>query len=268
MSTYHGDTPSDICAALESVLDQTLIPNEIVLVLDGKIDIENHNTVEKFRNKYPDLLKVYPLNENIGLGPALNYGLRQCQYEWVARMDSDDIAVRNRFETQVQYILQNPTVDVLGGHAEEFYQTPGDLKRINKSPVQDEIYAYSRWRNPVIHPTVFYRKSAVIAVNSYSNIPYFEDYYLWLQMIKAGYKIVNVNKILINFRNSSTISRRHGLAYARYELNFLQNAHSKKLLNTFYFLSNIVVRIPVRLLPRKVLNLLYGQVLRKRSSKS
>jgi glycosyltransferase involved in cell wall biosynthesis len=263
MSTYHGDTPSAVGAALDSVFDQTLIPDEVVLILDGQIDVENQNVIERCRLKYSNLLKIFQLNENLGLGPALNYGLSKCQNEWVARMDSDDIAVRDRFENQVQYILQNPTIDVLGGHAEEFYNVPGDLKRVNKSPVQGEIFAYSRLRNPVVHPTVFYRKSAVIAVNSYSNIPYFEDYYLWLQMLHAGYKIANLNKILIYFRNSSTISRRHGLTYAKYELNFLQKAHSHNLLSTFYLLSNILLRIPVRIMPREILAFLYGKVLRK-----
>ena len=107
MSVYYKEKPEWLEFSLSSVLDQTLLPNEIVIVKDGPIDDELNLVIDEYSNKNPELFKVYSLNKNVGLGPALNYGMKQCQYDLIARMDSDDYIVPERFEKQLSIYKEN-----------------------------------------------------------------------------------------------------------------------------------------------------------------
>ena len=263
ISTYRNDNPVFLRTALQSLFDQTLLPNQIVLVVDGPILPELENVISDFKVLHPDILDIYPLEKNVGLGPALNYGLLKCRNELVARMDSDDISLKHRFQLQLEYLHQHPEIDVLGANVEEFSKTPGDLQRINKSPVGSELYKYSRWRNPINHPAVIFKKSAVITSNSYEDVPYFEDYYLWINLLAKGYKFHNLQDVLLLFRNDiDTIGRRQGFAYIKHEISFLNKAYANSYLELPYYLMGFAVRLPLRILPKGLLSKFYHYFLR------
>ena len=129
MSVYEKETPEYLQAALDSILvNQTIMPTEVVVVEDGPLNDGLYDILEEFRKKFP-CLKTVPLRKNVGLGDALNEGLKHCSYEWVARMDSDDIAVDTRFESQLTFIKHNPDIDLLGGNITEFLNSPFQKKR-------------------------------------------------------------------------------------------------------------------------------------------
>lgn len=264
MSVYYKETPGNLASALYSVINQSLPPTEIVLVKDGLLGEELNKVIENYCTKI-DYLKTIQLPENVGLGKALQIGLEHCSYEIVARMDSDDICFHNRFEVQIPRISDS-SIAVIGGFLEEFEGKPGDLKRIKKTPVSaTEVEKYAKWRSPVNHPTAVFRKSVIKMVGSYIDMPLFEDYYLWIRLLNKGYKIVNVPVPVLYFRvNKHMLDRRRGIAYLRNELLFLRRLKKENLVSLHSFLLLILIRIPLRLLPKQVFTGFYSLILRNK----
>ena len=185
--------------ALSSILkEQTLIPNEVVLVEDGPLNKELYEVVDKYKKAYPNILKVYPLEKNGGLGPALNYGLSKCSNELIARMDSDDVSCKDRFEKQISYLSNHPEISVLGGAISEFEEDPNVPVRLKAMPKSyEEVKKYARFRNPVNHVTSCFRKTDIESVGSYKDMFYLEDHYLWSRLLVNKKKIENLVFFLI-----------------------------------------------------------------------
>ena len=262
MSVYNGDSPLFFEEALNSVINQELQPSEIVIVNDGPINKSLELIQQKFSDLAPFKVKFLKLKVNNGLGIALQKGISLCDYPWIARMDSDDICRPSRFKLQSEYIRNNNDVDVLGGYIEEF-----DSKNINeKHPPLDQegILKMMRYRNPMSHVTIVFRKKAVLDVGSYEHYPFFEDYYLWAKMITKGYKFANIPYILVNVRvGRDMIGRRHGLKYAKYEIDLLDMLYNFKIIkNRVLYLVIITIRVLPRLFPKFVLQFIYKNFLR------
>jgi len=265
ISVYNKENPHHLDRALASIVNQTKIPSQIVLVKDGILTADLNAVIERYDNLYRGMFTIVPLLTNQGLGDALNEGLKQCSYEWIARMDSDDICIENRFEIQIDFINKHKDISVTGGYIEEFIDTPGDLKRIKKVPLSyQEVKIFAKKRNPLSHPSVMFRKSAVENVGGYERMLFFEDYFLWLKLIKAGYKIANTEQVLLYFQvGNDMIGRRHGLPYAKHELNFAQQAKNKHFFHTTDMIRFVSTRFPIRLLPKPILKFLYRNLVRK-----
>ena len=182
ISVYIKEKPEFLKKALDSIYNQTLRPDEIVLVKDGILTRELENVIsierKKFENQNIDFVCVQ-LQKNMGLGIALQKGLEKCKYEYIARMDSDDIALEDRFEKQADYMRQNSDLSVVGGYIDEF-DKEGKIIRTKTMPLKHtELYKYGKYRNPLNHMTVFFRKKDVLAVGGYQPLKGLEDYYLW-----------------------------------------------------------------------------------------
>lgn len=263
ISVYKGDNPKFFSEALESIYSQTLQASEIVLVEDGSLTNELYAVIEKYRLSKLNL-KVVKLETNSGLGEALRVGLNYCCYEIVARMDSDDIAFHDRFEKQVSYLLTHPNTDVLGAHILEFEFKPGDLNKQKRVPItHQEVVRYATLRNPINHPTVIFRKKAVLSVGSYKSMPLFEDYYLWLRMLKAGCIIENLDTTVLYFRVANMHKRRHGLSYFKKEIHFFRTLKNENLISVKQYMLMLGTRLPFRILPKRVLSVIYNQFLRE-----
>ena len=99
MSCYKNDNPDFLRAAIISSYEQqTLKPDEFVLIVDGPVSKNIDEVIYEFENKYGDIFKVHRLKENKGLGNALRIGVTICSYDYVVRMDADDISREDRFE--------------------------------------------------------------------------------------------------------------------------------------------------------------------------
>ena len=154
-------------ASLDSIFHQTLLPDEVILVEDGPLTSELEQIVYDYSTRYP-VLKIVPLPTNQGLGKALNEGLKHCSYDLVARMDTDDIAMPDRFRRQIQIFEEHPEIDVCGAWVDEFEGNKRNILSTRKLPeYHEEIAAYAKRRNPINHPVVMFRKSAVIAAGGY-----------------------------------------------------------------------------------------------------
>lgn len=249
-SIYINTDLKELIIAIDSLLMQEYTPNEIVIIVDGIIK-KNIKPFLDFIADNKSLFKIYYLKRNIGLGLALNYGIKKCRNKLIARFDSDDINLEDRLKIQYDMLIKNPEVSVIGSDILEFNNFNEDLiiKRMRYN-FKNRFRSYMI-RNPLNHPTVLFRKADIIKVGLYKDMKFFEDYELWLRCIKSGLKINNINKPLVAMKRESYFSRRKGLKYAFYELKFLKENIKQKTISRF-FIPVYIIRILVRIIPFKI----------------
>lgn len=267
MSVYAKEKPEYLEEALNSLINQTMMPNEIVIVKDGKLTPELDKVIDGFVNmpKYGHLFKLVPLSVNVGLGLALNAGIEACSYDLIARADSDDISLSSRFEEQVGYMDQHPGTIILSANIQEFDETMKNELAMKVVPESDtEIKRFIKRRNPFNHMATVYRKSVIQKIGSYEHCMYFEDYYLWCKAVAYGGSFHNIQKPLVNARAGySMIARRGGLKYVVHICIFQKMAKKIKVFSLFDVTVNVATRLPVALLPKSFRAFLYKFSLRK-----
>lgn len=199
MSLYNAENPHFLEQCFMSISTQVLKPTELVLVLDGPINHDLHLVISRWVSALN--IVVVPLEHNVGLSKALNYGLNFCEYELVARMDTDDMCYPERFIKQIEFMVDNDDVDILGGYCEDITDY-GDSIRIRKVPTDHDLILKSIWTCPFIHPSVVFRKSKILSIGSYSeNAPHRQDdYELWIRAAFAGFRFSNIPSVLIKYR--------------------------------------------------------------------
>ena len=263
MSVYHKEQPEYLRDSIESMLNQTAKPDEIVLVKDGPLT----EALEKVIYEYKDnpILNVIELKENVGLGKALNIGLTKCRNEIVARMDTDDISELERCEKQYK-ILKSQEVSVVGASVAEFIDDKNNIVAY-KDVIENhnEIIQRMKYRNAINHPTVMFKKSDVISAGSYQHCFLNEDYYLWIRMILKGYRFMNIDKPLVRMRiTNETYLRRGGWKYFITQKKLFEYMLEEKYINIMEYLYNNAIRFVTRLLvPNKLRKILYLKLLRR-----
>ena len=247
---------------MQSIWDeQSVKPDEIVLVQDGKLTDELYEVIDKWQKKLREVLKTVPLEKNVGLGDALNIGLQHCSNELVARMDTDDIARNDRFEKQLK-IFEDSDVDICSSWVSEFDNDENEIISYRKVPeTHEEIVDFAKKRCPINHPAVMYKKSSVQSAGGYKKMMWFEDYYLWARMILNGSKFYNIQEPLVNMRAGyGQLERRSGFKYAIEEYKFLIRLKEIGFLNGFEFCRNLLVRFTARVLPKKIVKAIYKKL--------
>lgn len=266
MSVYFKENPEYFDLALKSnLLDQTLKPSEFVLVCDGPLNADLDKVIEKYRKLFPEIFKVYRLSENGGLGEALNYGLKKCTYEIVARSDSDDICVAERFEKQIEFLKNNTDIAVLGSAIDEFDFDPDKRMFLKLLPTTGaELYEFAKFRSPLNHMSVIFRKSIVQSVGSYMHMKYLEDYYLWLRILIAGYKIANLSDVLVHARiGNGMVYRRSSREYISGWEKLSRYMLKEKMINKAEYLRNILAIRAFIYMPVSIKTFSYKKLLRK-----
>ncbi|WP_171548655.1 glycosyltransferase [Acinetobacter sp. Ac_3412] len=267
LSLYHKEKVEYLEKCFESIWDQqTLKPTEIVLVLDGPIGEGLTKSVEHWQQKLGNILKIVTLAENVGLGKALNEGLKHCTNEWVFRMDTDDICTPDRFSKQVAFIKENPDVVLFGGQILEFNQDVSDAHVLKAVPENhNEIKAFAQNRCPFNHMTVAYRHDVITALGGYQHHLFMEDYNLWLRVIGAGYKVANLPDVILFARVGNGMhARRKGLEYIKSEKKLLDLKKELKLQDPIRANIVFLLRSVFRLLPSTMLGKIYNNFLRKK----
>jgi len=252
ITVYYTENPDYLDRALKSIWDdQTLKPNQIVLVKDGPLTKGLDMVINKWKNNISDTLDILPLKKNIGLGGALSKGINICRFDLIARMDTDDISTPDRFAKQVDFLNKNLHVDIFGSDVSEFSLNENILDGFRRVPkTHDRIIKISRKRNPFNHPSVMYRKKSVLKAGGPLNLTGFDDYYLWVRMINKGAKCANTSDILLKMRaGSGQMLRRGGVKYAFYELKFQRMLLNMKYISIVEFFLNLMIRTPIRILP-------------------
>lgn len=265
---YYKENPLFFEQALDSILNQTLLPDEIVIVKDGPLTEDLDFIVKKYILKYPKLFNIIALEKNVGLGDALSIGILNCNNEIIARMDSDDIARSDRFEKQIKYLKEHPDIDVLGSWISEFEDIPENIISYRQLPVDhDEIYRFGQFRCPINHMTVMYKKDAVIKAGNYQTFKNIEDYYLWGRMLINGAKFANLPECLVNVRAGNAMFKRR--ANLTYFLNSELPIHTELFrmgyINFWQYIRNIILKFSLRILPFQFMKIIYFYFLRRQA---
>ena len=263
MSVYVKENPFFLNESLNSILvDQTVIPNEVVLIKDGPLTEELDKVISNFQVNHQQL-KVIALEKNVGLGEALSVGLESCSYDLVARMDSDDISESNRFEKQINYFFNHPKCVLLGSNIKEFHETVSNF-RLKKQPLtKEEIEKYSKFRNPFNHPSVMFKKKYIVNLEGYEHCPLFEDYLLWVKVIHSGAEVANLEESTVYMRASNGLySRRGGYKYCLNILNFRNKCLKNGYINIFDYIKVVPIQLIMALMPGSIREKIYVKVLR------
>ena len=255
MSVYHKDDAVFFDRALQSITEeQTIMPSEIVLVCDGPLNSGLDAVIDVYRKRYP-IFNIIRLPQNKGLGNALKLAVENASYELLARMDSDDVAVSDRFEQQISFFEEHPENDIVGGDITEFIGEEKNIVGKRVVPKTDsEIKEYMKKRAAFNHVSVMYKKSAVQAAGGYLDWFWNEDYYLWIRMQLNNAVFANTGTVLVNVRvGEEMYQRRGGKKYFQSEYGLQKLMLDKKMIGVATFIGNVGKRVIVQmLLPNKV----------------
>lgn len=267
ISVYSKENPEYLKQALESVINQTLMPSEIVVIEDGTIPLELEEVILSFLNQYPDIFNIIRFEKNRGLDKVLADGIKLCKYNIIARMDSDDISRSDRFEKQIKFLKEHPDIDVVGSWVSEFDTNPDNIYAQRQVPLEHEkIYKFAQFRCPMNHPSVMYKKEAVINADNYHNWGVVTgDYELWGRMLNKGYKFANIPENLVNLRaGKNMLKRRIGLKYIFYEYKIMYSFLKSGFINEFEFIRNVTLKFLLRIIPDFFRQFIYNRYLRKK----
>ena len=262
MSLYKKEHPEYLRLALDSMINQTAKPDEIVLVEDGPLTPELYAVVKEYKEN----LTIVVNETNLGLGLALNEGLKACRNELVARMDTDDISVLTRCGKQLQYFNEHPEITILGGQIEEFIDSSEDVVGKRIVPETDtELKEFMKRRCPFNHMTVMFKKSDVIKAGNYQDWFWNEDYYLWIRLALEGFLFANLPDTLVHTRvGTEMYQRRGGKRYFESEIGLQKLMLNRKMISLGTFVMNCGKRFIIqRVLPNKIRGLVFRMFARE-----
>lgn len=270
MSVYHFEKAEYLNRSLQSVWDdQSLKPNQIVLIEDGPLGTELHKVIDEWKERLQDVFCIVTNEKNIGLTKSLNKGIQYITSELIARADSDDISMPTRFALQEKFLAEHPDVDILGGAMQEFNEE-NDCLNVRRYPsTHEQARKYIMKASPLAHPSVMMRKKIFDEGLRY-NEEYrtSQDVALWFDALNAGYHIANLDDIILHFRQNSSVFKRRGRAKAWNEFKiYIKGIYRKKGLFTFYYVYPLS-RLLFRLMPARLIELVYKSNMRNKMLQS
>ena len=264
MTVYTKDNPDYFALSLDSMINQTCKPDEIVIVKDGPIRKQLQDIIDSRKNRQVKIIQLQ-LPVNKGLGLALNEGIKICKNELIARMDADDYSMPNRCELQLKMFEKYPDLDIIGCPVDEFVDDIDNVVGCRNVPyTNDEIYAFAKKRDPFNHPTVMYKKSVVLKAGMYSDYRKNQDTDLWIKMLSNGAQCMNLKEHVFRFRfDSDTYRKRKSWVNTKILLEIRYKAWQSGFNTFFDFLLVATSQIGVYILPVWFQRWLYTAVLRR-----
>lgn len=255
MSVYIKENPVFLKESIESILNQTYKADQFILIKDGPLTTELDFLISQYEQNYPDLFTIVNLDVNIGLGAALNIGIRKSRNELVARMDSDDISMPERCLEEVRQFERDNTLAIVGTYIDEFSSNRDIVISSRYVPVKhDDIVRFCKRRSPFNHPTVMYKKSAVIGCGGYPATKRAEDFMLFSEMLNSGCKAMNIPKKLLLYRtNQENFKRRKNKETCIGNANVIYQNYKKGYSSFFDFLLVAAFQAMIFLLPVTVI---------------
>lgn len=265
MSVYRNDKPDDFIVSVRSIYNQTIRPDEIVLVVDGPIPVQVDDAITELMREIP-VMKVIRLDKNMGHAIARQTGLEAAKNNLCAVMDSDDIAVPERFEKQLTAFDEHPDVSVVGGIINEFIGSVDNVVGTRLVPEEDtEIKEYIKSRCPMNLVTVMVKKNDIMKVGGYQDWYCEEDYYLWIRLALAGYKFYNIQYNLVNVRvGKEMYQRRGGIKYFKSEARLQRYMWKEGIISFPRYCYNVLIRFVLQvLMPNRVRGWVFQKFARK-----
>ena len=260
MSVYYKERPEFLKRAIESVMSQTILTNDFVIVCDGPLTDDLYKVLNEAQKEYK-VLNFVKLEKNGGLGNALSIGITKAKNEIVMRMDSDDVCMPNRAELQLPLMEE---YDLVGGHITEFENEESNIIGCRKTPeTPEEICKFAKKRNPFNHPSVMFKKSIVLKAGNYQRFKFFEDYYLWIRILQITSKVYNVQEVLVNMRSGKEMRSRRAAKEAKQSIKEIRKIMYKmKMINWIQCICYTFGQIIFLSLPPRFKERIYRKVLR------
>lgn len=264
MTVYTKDNPEYFALALDSMVHQTYPPDEIVIVKDGPVVTELQKVINDSISAGAPVVQVQ-LPENKGLGLALNEGIKVIKNELIARMDSDDYSLPERCELQVRAFENEPDLDIIGCPVLEFAGTIDHIVGERKVPLTNkEIYAFAKKRDPFNHPTVMYRKSAVMKAGCYSDYRKNQDTDLWIKMLSGHAVCRNLAEPVFRFRfDEGTYKKRKSWINTKILIEIRYRAWRSGFNSFFEFVTVAAAQLGMFILPVGFQKAVYQKILRR-----
>lgn len=265
MSLYLKEKPEYLNEALKSVINQTVKPNEIVIVYDGPITTELKSVVEQYVSNNPGLIKIIDNPENKRLGLALADGVPQCTYELIARMDTDDICRKDRFEKQLEEFVKDPRLDICGSHILEFEEKEENIVARRRVPLVDkDIKEYQKRRDGFNHVSVMFKKKSVLAAGNYQSCLLMEDTLLWANMFMNGAKGKNIDDYLVYVRiGKDMYERRGGFDYYKKYKTGRRKVYETGYISWVDYKMTLIVQLIVAAIPNRVRGFVFKNLLHR-----
>tara|TARA_B100000963_G_scaffold152543_1_gene132884 strand:+ start:736 stop:1572 length:837 start_codon:yes stop_codon:yes gene_type:complete len=262
MPLYFKENHEYFAKSLQSLIDQTLQPSEIIIILDGQIGDDLKKVIDRYKNN--EIIKIIKLEKNHGIGYARRVGIENCSTNIFAVMDSDDICNIRRFELQYNKIIEGE-FDVIGGYIEEFDEEVGDLSMIRKLPLRNEdIYKYGKWRMPVNNVTLMFTREVYEMVGGYPDLRSGEDWHLVAKWLANKVKFCNLDEVLVYVRGGKDmIKRRRTFNFQFHQLKVFPYMYKLKYIGFFHLFANVLIRLILIIMPTLVTTFLYKKILRK-----
>ena len=262
LSIYCNEEVHYFNRAMRSIWDeQTIQPNEIVLVEDGPLTQELYQAIGIWKRQLKDLLKIVSIKKNSGVGNAKNIGVKACSNELIAVMDTDDVSLPDRFEKQLT-IFNSQDIDVCGAWVGEFVNNENLIASYRRTPEKhNEIVIFAKSRSPVNHPTAMYKRSSVLKAGNYAKYRTSEDYDLFVKLIMSGAKLYNIQEPLVSMRiGNNQEARRRGLKNAIMEAGVQKEFYIMGFLTVYELCRNITVGFFIRMLPSALLKVVFRMI--------
>lgn len=268
MSVYAKDNPFYLDRAIKSItFDQIKKPIEIVIVVDGPVGSDIKFVLENWKkNLDKNVLKLVYSPKNSGLAASLNLGFKYCTSEFVARMDSDDVSMPNRFVDQYDYMINN-SVDIIGGQIVEFGSNIEDVISIRKLPIfHDDLVKFMKFRSPFSHPSIMFRRKVFINIGGYDTRYFPEDYEFFVRAYMAGFIFRNLDSNVLWFRlgdnYDEALKRRWGLEYFKCEFALYIHFYRIEYFSLIHLFKVLILKLPLRLLPFRLFKYIYFKIFR------
>ncbi|CAG4884367.1 putative Uncharacterized glycosyltransferase HI_1695 [Georgfuchsia toluolica] len=265
MAVYRNDNLQYLRDSFDSVAVQIPAPEQIVIVRDGPVPSEIQHFLDELQASRPHLVTLVQLPQNRGLAEALNEGLKACRNDLVARQDADDVSLPGRFAVQLRSFHQDPGLALVSSWYEQYDEKLSRKESVRRVPeCHQHIAKYARYRTPFNHAAAVFRKSLVEKVGGYPQINGLcEDWWLALRLLKDNQRLHNVQSSLVKVRGGGNFyGRRRGWAYIAQEYRNLVGLRRERLLTFRDTMANLLIRLPIRLLPVSLLRIVYLGLLR------
>lgn len=269
MPVYFKEKADCLKKSVDTLLNQTLPPDEFIIVEDGKLTDELYTVIENFIKDYPDIFKIIKLPNNVGSGEASRIAILNCKNDYVVRMDSDDISMPNRCELEMKFLEEHPDYDMVGSNTAEFIDDITNIIANRTMPeTNEDIIKFAKKRCPYVHSSMMMRKSMVLKAGNYENRRYAEDYDLWVRMIQAGAKGYNIQQNLVYMRANETFySRRGGKKTLNDVLTLRKKFYKSKFISLPQYIEGNIIHTVVCCMPNGMRTWFYKTFLRDKNKK-
>lgn len=252
LNIWDGDNFVSLRRSLNSISQQKLKPEEVIVVIDGAISSELEAVVSQFAKQDDFRVQLIRIPTAKGLWNGRNQGIAASRNEFIALHDADDVMHPERLSVQIRQILANE-IDILGSPVFEFDSISGEIIGLRKFDTDSDFLKKMLWQNVINNSSVMLRKSAVDSVGGLRNVYLAEDYDLYLRLLRADKKIFITKEVLQAFSvDDKTSKRRGGVKFFSTELSLHQTVKS---FNHFGFLRlhlRLFLRLVFRLSPNFV----------------